>query len=138
MDPYEMVEVTVHDLYKCKSFWVNGDQRLTNLMNSGERRAFAYKTGGDYVGGCAISIRSNEYGKYGHFSYFSVRSDLRNNGIGSRILDFAVDYLEKLGIQTMRLNVYKDNPDAIRLYERNGFTYAEDLSPEKIAMIKKL
>lgn len=142
MDKYEIVELAVNELHKCESFWDNGgnseDSRLAKLMKSGERKAFAYKTGNDYVGGCAISIRSNEFGEYGHFSYFSVRNDLRNKGIGSRILDFAMNYLRENGIKTMRLNVYKDNPSAIRLYERNGFVYAEDLTPEKIAMIKTL
>jgi ribosomal protein S18 acetylase RimI-like enzyme len=134
--------LTVNELHKCESFWDNGgssdDSRLAKLMKSGERKAFAYKIGNDYVGGCAISIRSNEFDKYGHFSYFSVRSDLRNKGIGSCILGFAINYLRENGIKTMRLNVYKDNPSAIKLYERNGFVYAEDLTPEKIAMIKTI
>ncbi|MDD4124847.1 MAG: GNAT family N-acetyltransferase [Eubacteriales bacterium] len=142
MNTYEIIELTVNDLRKCESFWDNDgsddDSRLAGLMKCGERKAFAYMTGGDYVGGFAVSIRNNESGKYGHFSYFSVRSDLRNNGIGSRILDFAAEYLRKNGIKAMRLNVYKDNPSAIRLYERNGFKYAEDITPEKIAMIKAL
>ncbi|MDR0326317.1 MAG: GNAT family N-acetyltransferase [Oscillospiraceae bacterium] len=141
MNEYEIVEVTSNDLDKCESFWGpanNGETRLAKLMNSGERRAFAYKINNEYVGGCAISIRNNEQGKYGHLSYMSVRSDMRNNGIGSCIIDFTMNFLRKIGINTMRLNVNKDNPSAIRLYTRNGFIFAEDITPEKIAMKRTL
>ncbi|NCA92815.1 GNAT family N-acetyltransferase [bacterium] len=142
MDKYEIVELSVNELSKCESFWDNGgnsdDSRLANLMKCGERKAFACKTDDGYVGGCAISIRNNDHGEYGHFSYFSVRNNLRSRGIGSSILDFAVNYLKEIGIKTMRLNVYKDNPSAIRLYKRNGFIYDKDLTPEKIIMVKNL
>ena len=139
---YDIVELTTNELYKCESFWDNGgnneDSRLAKLMNIGERRAFAYKINNVYVGGCAISIRKNEQGQYGHLSYLAVRNDLRNNGIGSSIINFAINHLRELGIKIMRLNVNKDNSSAIRLYERYGFTYAEDITPEKIAMIKSI
>ncbi|MDR1687064.1 MAG: GNAT family N-acetyltransferase, partial [Clostridiales bacterium] len=73
-----------------------------------------------------------------HFSHFAVRSDLRGKGIGSSILEFALNYFRTIGMEKMRLHVYKDNPLAIKLYERYGFQYAEDITPEKIAMIKIL
>ena len=100
-----------------------------------DRKTFAYRTGGEYVGGCALFER---YEKCGHLSHFVVRSDLRGQGIGSRILEFAIKHLKEMGMEIMRLHVNKDNPSAIRLYERYGFKYAEDVTPEKIAMVKKL
>ena len=140
LDKYQIIELTKKELYKCDSFWDNGgnneDSRLAKLMTSGERRAFAYKINDNYVGGFAISIRNNEKKEYGHLSYLCVRSDLRNNGIGSRLIDFAINYLKQIGINTIRLNVNKDNPSAIRFYERKGFKYLEDITPEKINMMK--
>jgi len=127
---FEIVELTLNDLPKCSSFWeVMNDSRLV------DRKTFAYKIGDEYVGGCALFKR---YEKCGHLSHFSVRSDLRGNGIGSRILEFAINHFKETGMEIMRLHVFKNNPDAIRLYERYGFKNTEDITPEKIAMIKTL
>ncbi len=129
MNGYEIIELTPDDLPKCTSFWYVDDSRLF------KRKIFAYKIGDEYVGGCALFER---YEKCGHFSHFAIRSDLRGNGIGSRILEFAIQYFKDMGMEKMRLHVFKDNPSAIRLYKRHGFEHAEDITPEKIAMTKIL
>ena len=126
---YKIIELTPDDLPKCSSFWDVNDSRLVS------RKIFAYKIGDEYIGGFALFER---YEKCGHFSNFNVRSDLRGNGIGSRILEFAIKYLKETGMEIMRLNVFKNNPSAIKLYSRYGFVHAEDMTPEKIAMIKTL
>jgi len=127
---YEIVEITPDELTQCVSLW--DDVNDTRLV---ERKTFAYKTGGEYVGGCALFER---YEKCGHLSHFVVRNDLRGQGIGSRILEFAINHLKEMGMGIMRLHVNKDNTSAIRLYERYGFKYAEDVTAEKIAMVKTL
>lgn len=129
LNDYEIVEVKPEDLQRCSSFWYVDDSRLV------ERKAFAYKVGDEFVGGCALFVR---YEKCGHFSHFFVRSDLRGKGIGSRILDFAIQYFKNIGMEKMRLHVYKDNPDAIRLYKRYGFEQIEETASGKIIMIKQL
>lgn len=135
MNKNEIVELTLSELPKCLSFWGYPNTRLEDFLKSGARRVFAYKIGDDYVGGCALIIRENQSG---HFSDFCVKEDLRGKGIGSCILKFAIDFFKDNGIKTIRLHVYKDNPAAIRLYERYGFRFFEEMTPEKIAMIKIL
>jgi len=128
-DKYEIVELTPNDLPKCSSFWNVNDSRLI------ERKTFAYKINDEYIGGCALFER---YEKCGHFSHFDVRKDLRGNGIGSRILEFAIKYLKETGMEIMRLHVLKDNLSAIKLYKRYGFNETDEIVPERIVMIKIL
>ncbi len=135
MSDYEIVELNLNDLVKCASFWGYPNPRLEEFLKSGARKVFAYKKGDEYVGGCALIIGENQRG---HFSDFFVREDLRGKGIGSRILEFAIDFLKKKNMKTVRLHVLKDNQTAIRLYARYGFTYFEDITPDKIAMIKNI
>lgn len=127
-----IIELTVNELDKCASFWDIPGKLSEPIMN-GEKKAFAYKIGRTYVGGCALSISEKDCG---HFSYFSVASDYRGNGIGSYIIDYAVKYFKDMGLKRVKLHVLKNNSNAIRLYERKGFVYAFDVSAERIAMIK--
>ena len=149
MNKYEIVELTLADLPKCSSFWGYPNARLEEFLKSGSRKVFAYRTGDEYVGGCALIVPAKKSlvvsffsllrGKIqlGHFSDFFVREDLRGRGIGSHILEFAIDYFKEKGIKKIRLHVDKDNP-AIRLYTKYGFKHFEDMTPEKIAMIKDI
>lgn len=135
MNEYKIVELTLDDLPKCSLFWGYPNTRLEEFLRSGSRKVFAYKTDDEYVGGCALIVPSKE--DRGHFSDFSVREDLRGKGIGSHILEFTIDYFREKGIKTIRLHVFKDNP-AIRLYTKYGFKHFEDMTSEKIAMIKDI
>ena len=51
----------------------------------------------------------------------AVRGDVRGQGMGSGLLDELAAYAVEEGFQTIRLDVIDTNPDARRLYERNGF-----------------
>ena len=135
MIEYEIVELTIDELPKCASFWGHPNTRLEEFLKNGTRRVFACKADGEFVGGCALMVREDERG---HFSDFFVRENLRGRGIGSRIIEFALGFFKNEGVKTVRLHVYKDNLSAARLYTRYGFEYLEDVTPEKIAMIKNI
>jgi diamine N-acetyltransferase len=49
-----------------------------------------------------------------------VRSDFRGKGIGSNVLDFAVQAARECGAKVLHLEVNRGNP-AIDLYRRHGF-----------------
>ena len=133
---YEIVELTLNDLPKCSAFWGYPNSRLEGFLSNGTRRVFAYKSGDEYIGGCALIINKSD--QHGHFSDFSVREDLRGNGVGSRILEFAINLFEKENIKTVRLHVNIDNTSAMRLYLKFGFMLFEDMPPDKIAMMKNM
>lgn len=129
-----IIELTVDELQHCAAFW-DFPNKLAKPIENGEKKAFAYKIDGSFVGGCALSVTEEACG---HFSYFSVAPDFRGKGIGSSLLDFAEKYFKEKGICKIRLHVDKDNSDAIRLYVRKGFVYECDATPDRIAMIKTL
>jgi len=134
LNNYEIAELSLNDLTKCMSFWGYSNGRIEEFISSGSRRVFGYKVGKEFFGGCVLIIDNKT--KHGHFSDFFVREDLRGNGIGSRILDFSINLFEKNKIKTVRLHVMKNNLSAIKLYGRYGFKYFEDVTDDKIAMIK--
>jgi len=52
---------------------------------------------------------------------FRVRPEYRSRGLGARILAFLEEDLKQRGFRAVTLNVAKDNPRAIKLYEKNGY-----------------
>jgi len=51
----------------------------------------------------------------------AVDPEMRGNGIGTRLLSDVADFATRERYDTIRLDVIDTNPDARRLYERNGF-----------------
>ncbi|MBO4860607.1 MAG: GNAT family N-acetyltransferase [Oscillospiraceae bacterium] len=135
----EIIEIRENELCKCRSFWDMSEDltsdRLYGFVKRNIRRAFVFKTEDGYIGGCALFVREDGNG---HLSHFNVAPEYRCQGIGSRLIDFAEQYFRSREVAVFGLNVMKNNADAIRLYERKGFKYAFDKTPEKIYMTKQL
>lgn len=52
---------------------------------------------------------------------FCVLPDYQNKGIGTRILSHIENQVKKMGYNSIRLDVFSNNPYAIKLYEKNGY-----------------
>ena len=51
----------------------------------------------------------------------TVRRERRGQGIGRRLLHALLDWTKPRGYRRIELEVFANNPGAIRLYEREGF-----------------
>jgi ribosomal protein S18 acetylase RimI-like enzyme len=66
-------------------------------------------------------------GGTGYLYAFRVRPEVRNRGIGTRLIEEAELLLRRRGCRRAVISVGKDNPGARRLYERLGYRVcAED------------
>ena len=54
-----------------------------------------------------------------------VHPDDRNKGIGRILMEFAKEEAKLQGMHSIRLDVYKENTPAIRLYESCGYGYVD-------------
>jgi len=50
-----------------------------------------------------------------------VLPDFQNKGIGSKVLTHIEEQIKNMGFSSVRLDVFSENPYAIRLYEKNGY-----------------
>lgn len=57
---------------------------------------------------------------------FRIKEEYRGQGLGTRMLQVVEGDLLSRGIETVTLNVGKDNPDARRLYERCHYRVVAD------------
>jgi GNAT superfamily N-acetyltransferase len=60
--------------------------------------------------------------KYGLVRDLVVRTDSRNAGVGSALMTAAEDWSRGRGADAVELTVWSFNEDAVRLYERLGYT----------------
>jgi len=52
---------------------------------------------------------------------FRIRSEYRSRGLGTNFLNHVEINLLRRGFRTISLNVAQDNPQALKMYERNGY-----------------
>jgi GNAT superfamily N-acetyltransferase len=80
---------------------------------------------GTVVGsGYALIRKNNDYFKYAFYGYIGfmyVEPAHRGKGIAKDILVYLNNWLAERDISEIRLNVYDQNPSAIKAYEKAGF-----------------
>ena len=72
---------------------------------------------------------------------FCVSPSLQNNGIGNAVLNHIETQLIEAGYDSVRLDVFTENPYALRLYEKNGYVkrgYADWRKGRFLLMEKRL
>lgn len=63
----------------------------------------------------------------GYLYAFRVRPEYRNMGLGTALVAEAEAFLKQKGVTQVVIAVAKDNPPALRLYERLGYSrFGED------------
>lgn len=78
---------------------------------------FVAEQKGDVLG----YVFSHTWGKLGWLGTFGVRPDCRGQGIGKRLLDNSVEYLERKGCTTIGLETRPENAYNIGMYASHGF-----------------
>ncbi|RMA66410.1 GNAT family N-acetyltransferase [Ulvibacter antarcticus] len=57
----------------------------------------------------------------GYLGFMFVPKEHRGKGLNKMILDALINWCKKRNVTEIRLDVYNDNPPAIRAYEKAGF-----------------
>ena len=78
--------------------------------------------GDERVGLGWFELRQRASGVSAWIYDIQVDGDRRGQGWGAALLEALHDAARELGATSMTLNVFGDNPTAIRLYETSGYT----------------
>ncbi|MBL4604691.1 MAG: GNAT family N-acetyltransferase [Flavobacteriaceae bacterium] len=73
--------------------------------------------------GYARAVKAREYVQFDEFSYLGfmfTKTEHRGKGVNKKIMDYLYDWSLARGIYEVRLEVYPNNPGAIRAYEKVG------------------
>lgn len=73
------------------------------------------------------SILTGNDGRRGYIYHTAVSPQYQKHGIGSTLVDTAIDTLKKLGINKIALVVFDKNDNGNAFWEKQGFTERNDL-----------
>jgi GNAT superfamily N-acetyltransferase len=88
------------------------------------RAAFCAELGGEVVG----SIFATRWGSFGFFGPLTVRVDLWDRGIASRLMEPVMELFERWGVRHAGLFTWPESPKHIALYNKFGF-WPQQLNP---------
>ena len=102
---------------------VGGD--VSKMYLSGESRGDDGSGGNDesVVGYVVANLVPNHGRPFGHVKDIAVHPDHRGDGVGSKLLDRALQVLEIGGARSVKLEVRASNDRALSLYGDFGFEY---------------
>ncbi|MYL57580.1 GNAT family N-acetyltransferase [Virgibacillus halodenitrificans] len=152
MNSYKIIKLNLEDYNKCSNIWdMDKNPQMAKMfydeLVSGDRITFIYLEDYKFIGEGSLVFKNNDSDytipdKRVYLSRMIVKEEDRNRGIGSIILDYLIDYAEKLGYEEITLGVDTDNLNARHLYEKKGFTnvlfIGEDEYGEYVKLLKKL
>lgn len=75
----------------------------------------------EFIGYVWVAVRMDLQGPYGSVDQVYLREPYRRQGLGKMLLQAAHAFIESQGLSVARLYVTRDNEDAVRLYEREGY-----------------
>ncbi|MDF2911531.1 MAG: GCN5-related N-acetyltransferase, partial [Sporolactobacillus laevolacticus] len=129
----EIRKLKIEDFKKCASIWDMEKQsklagKFYRELQVGNRETFVYVEDGLYIGEGSIvfDMQDPDYTIDNQRLYFSrliVKDTYCHRGIGNAMIDFLVDYSQRLGYKEMSIGVDLDNVIARNLYKKKGFTH---------------
>jgi SAM-dependent methyltransferase/GNAT superfamily N-acetyltransferase len=105
--------------------------RLSALL--GTRDTFSVVAGDPAVAVALLTLRFNVWndGPVALLDELYVVPDHRSDGIGAAVLAAVADELERRGAELIEVNVDEGDADALRFYERHGFSLADPDTHER-------
>ena len=133
--------MTIDDYDKVYALWLScAGMGLNNLDDSREgiekylarnpETCFVAEEDGNIAG---VIIAGND-GRRGYIYHTAVNPDYRCRGIGSELVDKALNVLKSLSINKVALVVFLRNENGNAFWEKVGFTVRDDLTYRNISL----
>nr|WP_300364971.1 GNAT family N-acetyltransferase [Brachyspira sp.] len=97
------------------------EEFLQNIQKGITTRMFLYEKDEKIVGICSLRCIDKKRIKHRTNLAISVLKEYWGNGIGRKLIDYAIDYSKKKSIKKIELRVRTDNERALKLYKSLGF-----------------
>jgi|SRR3989344_3406936 len=127
--PNSGLGITKEDIVlKTEEFNKQGLGRIINEISKENSKTWVAKSGDQVVGFIGVS----EDGEIGRIEALHVLPNFQGQGIGTKLLNTALDYLE--GSKKIAIEVVSYNKKAIKFYESFGFENTKKIAEDKIIL----
>lgn len=114
-EPADLPQLAILDAAVFTPLWHMGERELQGLLRSGRLQvAYAAK---ELVGYSAVTAT----GSHAHLSRLAVHPTWQGQGYGRILLNDALRYAQRVGVNTVMLNTQVQNQPAQQLYRKTGF-----------------
>ena len=100
-------------------------ESFLSMIHNKNARYYVAEEDGCIVGGCGVLMAAGE----GNITNVVVDKNFRNQGIGTRMLQYLIEEGRKNGLCAFTLEVRVSNAQAIHVYEKLGF-FSEGIRPD--------
>ena len=129
----EFIKINNTNSYKLKNI-ISLDiyQNVIEKINKGELDVYAIDNSNKIIGRLFVNYINgtldNEtiFGKRVYISYFFLKDEYRNKGLGTKLLDYTLKDLKEKGYTEFTVGVEEKNEIAKHIYFKYGFTKAID------------
>jgi len=127
-------KMTIDDYDSVYNLWLNisgiglndlddSRQRIERYLERNPKTCFVAEKDNKIIG----TILCGNDGRRGFIYHAAVSPEERNNGVGTALVEAALDALKKEGINKVALVVFSHNQIGNSFWEKRGFTAREDL-----------
>lgn len=147
-----IIELNITDYAKCNNIW--DMQRQSELADtfykellSGNRTTYVYTINDEYVGEISLVKERNDSdytipNQRIYVSRLIVKYEYRRQGIGRKLIDFAIKKAKEQGYTELSIGVDLDNYPALKLYIDCGFDkviyIGEDEQGKYVKLLKEI
>ncbi len=96
----------------------DSQEAFARQMEAGAQAVLGYQSGGDLLGVILVTHDSRK----GWINRLAVDPAFRRQGIGTRLIAAAEEYLQGLGIRVFAALILEDNQESIATFSRAGYT----------------
>lgn len=143
-----IIRLDIDDFEKCNSIWDMQRQReLAEMCRrellSGNRMTFVYVIDGRFVAEVSLVKDKNDPdytipGKRIYLSRLIVKDEFHRQGIGTMLIDYAVDIARSKGYREVSVGVDSENYAAMKLYVKTGFDRILSVGEDEYGKFLKL
>jgi len=109
----------IHKLEKHANVYVIGTKNINNFNASK-----------DLVFGCVAFYSNDKYTLHAFISLIVVSKGKQGEGLGRKLVELVINSAVKAGMQSLSVNVHKENYEARKFYEKMGFEIVSDYDNE--------
>ena len=95
--------------------------KLLKVLKTDRNSVKVAETGGEIIGYVFFEVKEASTGPIGYINHVFVSEPYREQGIGTKLMEMAEDYLRSRGVRRARLTVTRTNKPSLKLCSRMGY-----------------